>query len=181
MPSPRCALNALLLTLILSVGCTALPQGGGDQNGWKELGAIRVKGGGLPGYDINGDGKADYTQAGFFQYVEVYDKGGFDYPGGEVDIVDAEKTISLPPLHFAPSDLAESTLGSVVIFLARDDATGLEVEIIVKTLGKELNTYRVLIDGPQGSYRFIDLLDEKGAGTFDVDEVEIETGLPDVT
>ncbi len=176
MQRPRVAGSTLqLLILVLFIGCT-LPQGGKPSD-WKDLGAIRIKGGGLPGYDINGDGKADYRQAGFFQYVEIYDKGGFDYPGGEVEIVGA-RNLSLPALRFAASDLAESSLGSVVIFTAKDENTGLEVEVIVKTLGKELNTYRVFIKGPQGSYHFIDYIDEEGAGTFQKDEVEIQTGLP---
>ncbi|MFQ5816281.1 MAG: hypothetical protein ACE5G7_07280, partial [Candidatus Hydrothermarchaeaceae archaeon] len=96
----------------------------------RDLGTILEVGGGLPGYDIDANGDADYVESGFAHFIKIYNEGGFDYPGGGVYIQELpredipgqeiERNITIPPLHFSPSDLAESSVGSIVSFTASE-------------------------------------------------------------
>ncbi|MEE9593997.1 MAG: hypothetical protein V3V92_01215 [Candidatus Hydrothermarchaeales archaeon] len=147
-----------------------------------DLGAIEVKGGGLPGYDIDEDGIADYIQFGFQHFVEIYNEGGFDYPGGEIQIQELPRSrlqpqeigrnITIPSMHFFPSDLVESSVGSVAIFTAKDEGLSLEIDVLYKTLGRHMDTYAVLIRDENGIYQIKDITFGEGAGTIELGEVE---------
>lgn len=149
----------------------------------EDLGAILAMGGGLPGYDIDEDGDADYIESGFAHFIKIYNEGGFDYPGGWVYIQELpredipgqeiERNITLPSLHFSPSDLAESGVGSVVSFTASEEDSGLEILVIYRTLGRDMNTYTVAITSEAASFRIIDRLGGEGAGIIEVEEIEI--------
>lgn len=154
-----------------------------------DLGAVEVRGGGLPGYDINEDGEVDYIQFGFQHFVEIYKMGGFDYPGGIIQIQELPRgelqpseigrNITIPPMHFHPSYLAESSVGSVVIFSAKDEESGLEVDVVYKTLGRYLDTYSLLIRNEFGAYQIKDRIFEEDAGTIEKEEVEkLGVGFP---
>jgi hypothetical protein len=140
----------------------------------KDLGAVKIRGDGLPGYDINRDGEADYIAAGFGYYKGIYEQGGFQYGPGGFELVEFDMEILLPELEFVPEEIVESGVGSVIIFHATDESSGASVRIILKTLGPALNTYNLIIDNLEGeSYNIIDLLDEEGSGSFQTKEVEI--------
>ena len=140
-----------------------------------DLGVITVRGDGLPGYDINRDGKADYLSEGFGYYKNLYNTGGFEYGPGVIILEDFETEINMPTLKFQPDEIRESGVGSFVSFTAEDENSPLKAEIILKTLGPEITTYNLFIDDQTGkSYTIIDVLDtEKGAGTLEEREVEI--------
>ncbi|MEE8168607.1 MAG: hypothetical protein V3T58_07025 [Candidatus Hydrothermarchaeales archaeon] len=144
-----------------------------DKSAWSELGVIRVKGGGLPGYDIDGDGRSDYIQSGFYQFVERYKEGGFDYPGGEIQLTSVDRNITMPSLHFSPYDLAESPAGSVVIFSAEEENLGIGVDVIYKTIGRTLISYTLIMKTPDGSFFIMDDLEAENVGTFEEREVEV--------
>ncbi len=147
-----------------------------------DLGAIEVNGGGLPGYDINEDGEVDYIQFGFQHFVELYKEGGFDYPGGVIQIQELPRgdlqpqeigrNITIPPLYFHPSDLVESSVGSVAIFTAEEKNSGLKIDVVYKTLGRNLDTYSVLIVNEDGTYQIKDRIFGEGVGTIEGEEVE---------
>ena len=63
----------------------------------------------------------------------------------------------------------------MVSFNAVDEDSGINVDVILKTLGPALTTYNVFINGyDEDSYRIIDVIDaEEGTGTIQEKEVEI--------
>jgi len=147
-----------------------------------DLGAIEVKGGGLPGFDMDENGEPDYIQFGFQHFLEIYNEGGFDYPGGEIQIQELPrgslqpqeigKNIIIPSMRFTPYDLAQSSVGSVAIFTAKDEEMGVEFDVIYKTLGRYMDTYAVLIRDENASYQIKDKIIGEGAGTIELGEVE---------
>ncbi len=140
----------------------------------RDLGSVIVTGGGLPGYDIDEDGAADYLSKGFGYYKKLNETGGFDYRPGHIEFADYGEGVSLPGMHFTPDEIVESGVGSVMIFSSEDTASGYRVTVIFKTLGAALNTYTVSITDPAGiSYTVIDVISEDGSGMIGEREVEI--------
>ncbi len=137
---------------------------------WRDLGEIRVYGDGLPGYDVNRNGRPDYVESGFFPYVELNKTGGFDYSGGKIHIKETGANITLPAMQFAVSHLTESRVGSIIIFNGEND--NIKASVIVKTLGRSVTTYILAIESPMYTYRLADILDERGSGTFEKGEIE---------
>jgi hypothetical protein len=140
-----------------------------------DLGAVTIRGDGLPGYDVNRDGEADYLSKGFGYYKGLYTDGGFEYGPGEIILEEFDVVILLPPLYFQPYDIVESSVGSVVNFNAVDENSDLDIDVILKTLGPALTTYNLVINGyDEDSYRIVDAIDaDEGAGTIEEKEVEI--------
>jgi hypothetical protein len=140
----------------------------------KDLGAVSMRGDGLPGYDIDRSGEADYLSKGFGYYKEIYASGGFEYGPGEIELKELETVITLPILNFAAEEIVESGVGSVVSFSAEDEATGTSILVILKTLGPSLTTYNLFIDDYQGeSYGIIDVIGGEGSGIIEEKEIEI--------
>lgn len=138
----------------------------------RDIGVVKVRGDGIPGYDIDRDGKADYLSTGFGYYKELYELGGFEYGPGGIELEEFGLSFTLPVLHFKPDDIVESGVGSVVSFAAENGSVS--VTVIYKTLGPALSTYTVFIDGVDGeSYIIIDSLTANGSGTIEEGEVEI--------
>jgi hypothetical protein len=140
----------------------------------RDIGAIKVRGDGLPGYDIDRDGEADYLSKGFGYYKELHESGGFEYRSGIIELEDFELNLTLPNLNFEPTDIVESGVGSVVSFAANNESSSISVTVIYKTLGPALNTYNVFIKYSDGeTYNIIDVISENGDGTIEENEVEI--------
>ncbi len=140
----------------------------------KDLDAVEIRGDGLPGYDVNRDGKVDYLASGFAYYKGLYDAGGFEYGPGAIKLKEFDIEIILPELNFTSEDIRESGVGSVVEFSARDENTSVEANVILKTLGPSLSTYTLHVKDRDGqSYILTDLLNEEGEGTLQAREVDI--------
>ena len=145
-----------------------------DMSMARDLGGVRVRGDGLPGYDIDRDGKADYISFGFGHFKELYASGGFNYGPGSIELKKSEINITLPPLDFKAEEIAESSVGSVVTFYAVDVNSTISSRVIYKTLGPSLNTYTVVMDNVDGgSYIIYDTIGENGSGTIEEREIEI--------
>lgn len=140
----------------------------------KDFGAIKVTGE-LPGYDIDKDGGADYLKSGLFPYVELYKKGGFNYSGGSIEILETNTTIILPPMYFLPSDMTESGVGGYVIFVAdgkTEQGSPVGVFVRVSAFGRQVNSYVVSIAYPaKDLYILRDIADGKTPGTFEKEEI----------
>lgn len=140
----------------------------------RNLGSVIVTGGGLPGYDIDEDGTADYLSKGFGYYKKLNETDGFDYTAGRIEFIDYGENISLPGMRFIPDEIVESGVGSVAIFSSEGSAGGYSATVIFKTLGAALSTYTVSITDPEGtSYTIIDVISEDGSGMIGEREVEI--------
>jgi hypothetical protein len=173
-------LNILLIIVALGFfyfydGGEAVPKDTVNMSIIQDLGAVTIRGDGLPGYDINRNGEADYLSKGFGYYKGLYNAGGFEYGPGEITLDEFEVVILLPPLYFQPYDIVESSVGSVVSFNAIDENSDINVDVILKTLGPSLTTYNLIINGyDEDSYRIVDAIDaDEGAGTIEEKEVEI--------
>jgi len=140
----------------------------------KDLGALKVTGE-LPGYDIDKDGEADYLKFGLFPYVDAYKKGGFNYSGGRIEILETNTTIILPPMYFFPSDMTETSVGGYVIFGARSEASqndSIDVSVRVSAFGRQVNSYAVSIAYPgKDPYILRDIADGKTPGSFEKEEI----------
>jgi hypothetical protein len=156
-------------------GGDATPQDAVNMSIVKDLGAVTIRGDGLPGYDINRDGEADYLSKGFGYYRNIYKAGGFDYGPGEIVLEEFGITLNLPALRFGAEDIRESSIGSVVSFNAKGQNSSLSIGVILKTLGPSLTTYNLFINNYEGkSYSVIDSIDdEEGRGVIAEKEVEI--------
>lgn len=139
-----------------------------------DLGAITARGDGLPGYDIDRNGEADYLSKGFGYYKALYEEGGFEYGPGAIYLEEFDINIDIPPMNLTPEDIVESGVGSVVEFSGEDPETGFKTNMIIKTLGASLSTYTLHLRPPDGeSYTITDLISEDGAGTIAEKEIDI--------
>ncbi len=171
-----------ILLIIAALGFFYFYDGGGggpkdtvNMSIIQDLGAVTIRGDGLPGYDINRDGEADYLSKGFGYYKGLYNAGGFEYGPGEITLEEFDVVILLPTLYFQPYDIVESSVGSVVSFNAIDEDSDINVDVILKTLGPTLTTYNLFINGyDEDSYRIIDAIEgDEGVGIIEEKEVEI--------
>ncbi|RMF91659.1 MAG: hypothetical protein D6733_00560 [Methanobacteriota archaeon] len=170
------ALGLVILFAALYIYGGALPDGEKEVNaaGMRDIGAVRVWGDGMPGYDIDRDGRADYLSEGFGYYKELYNGGGFQYRAGKMELKEFSINLTLPELSFRPDDIVESGVGSVVSFTAENSSQNVEATVIYKTLGPSLDTYNLIVRYSDGkTYRFIDVISEEGGGTIENEEVEI--------
>lgn len=139
----------------------------------KDLGALKVTGE-LPGYDVDRDGEADYLKLGLFPYVDAYKRGGFNYSGGRIEILETNKTIILPPMYFFPSDMTETSVGGYVIFEASGKMQDAQIDVSVRVsaFGRQVNSYVVSIAYPgKDPYILRDIADGKTPGTFEKEEI----------
>jgi hypothetical protein len=139
----------------------------------QDLGAVTIRGDGLPGYDIDRDGEADYLTHGFGYYKGLYEAGGFEYGPGGIELEEFKISLTLPVLNISPDEIVESNVGSVVIFNGVDDNSTVEVIVILKTLGPSLTTYNLFIEKGGESYNIFDIIEKNGTGTIEEDEVEV--------
>jgi len=138
----------------------------------RDLGAVKARGEGLPGFDIDRDGEADYLTQGFGYYKGIYGSGGFEYLGGELELEEFGVNISLPAMKLEPDELIESSVGSVVSFAGENGSVS--VTVSYKTLGPALTTYNLFIQQAGGeSYYIIDRIDRNGSGVIEEREVNL--------
>jgi hypothetical protein len=159
------ALIAIGLVLLIIIAITSFyflkvrvkpPESFVNMSLTRDLGAVTIRGDGLPGYDIDRDGEADYLSKGFGYYKEIYQGGGFEYGPGALLLEEFGTEIMMPRVHFINDTLVESGVGSVVIFSAKENVSGFE---------------GTFVDGE--SYTITDLLGVEGAGEIGEREVEI--------
>ena len=141
----------------------------------KTLGALKINGS-LPGYDFNNNGKADYLESGLFPYVEAFKKGGFDYRGAEINFTlqGSNYSLKIPAMKMHAKDMAQSTVGSYVIFEGStkdENEKEATLNLLVKTLGREVTVYEVVFLTESGQYTFTDLPSESSPGEFEEKEI----------
>lgn len=141
----------------------------------KTLGVLKINGS-LPGYDFDNNGKADYLESGLFPYVEAFNKGGFDYEGAEINfsLKGNNYTLKIPAMKMHAKDMAQSTVGSFVIFegnAKNEDEKEVSLNLLVKTLGREVTVYQIVFLTENAQYTFTDLPGESTPGSFDEKEI----------
>ena len=175
LPAVVLIIVLLVAFFLLGKGGNVSPQSTVNMSFTMDLGAITIRGDGMPGYDVDRNNRADYLEKGFGYYKGLYEVGGFEYGPGELKLEEFGVDIGLPVLSFAPVDITESSVGSVVEFSAEDPDSDLSVSVILKTLGPSLTTYNLFIENYQGeTYGIVDSIGVTGSGTIEPKEVEIQ-------